>query len=38
VSFVAGSDVVEWAKSAIEQCQAQLDAWRDLSVSTDGTW
>jgi NAD(P)-dependent dehydrogenase (short-subunit alcohol dehydrogenase family) len=38
VSFVAGSDAVEWAKGAIGQLQAQLDAWRDLSVSTDGTW
>lgn len=38
VSFVAGSDAVEWATDAIKQRQAQLDAWRNLSVSTDGTW
>lgn len=34
-SFVAGSDAVEWAMNAIK---AQIDAWRDLSVSTDGDW
>jgi NAD(P)-dependent dehydrogenase (short-subunit alcohol dehydrogenase family) len=38
VSFVAGSDAVEWATSVIKNQQAQLDAWRDLSVSTDGDW
>jgi len=31
VSFVAGSDAVEWATTgAIKQRQAQLDEWRDL--------
>ena len=38
VSFVASSDAVEWATGAIKQQQATLDAWRDLSVSTDGQW
>ncbi len=38
VSFVAGTDAVDWATSAINQKQDQLDEWRDLSVSTDGTW
>lgn len=32
VSFVAGSDAVEWATGVITQQQTQLDAWRDLSV------
>lgn len=35
VSFVAGSDAVEWAISAIRERQAQVDTWRDLSVSLD---
>jgi NAD(P)-dependent dehydrogenase (short-subunit alcohol dehydrogenase family) len=38
ISFVAGSDAVDWATSAINQKQDQLDEWRDISVSTDGTW
>jgi NAD(P)-dependent dehydrogenase (short-subunit alcohol dehydrogenase family) len=38
VSFVAGSDALEWAAGAIQQQQTQLDAWRDLSASTDGIW
>jgi hypothetical protein len=38
VSFVAGSDAVEWASGAIKQQQARLDAWRDVSVSTGGQW
>lgn len=36
VSFVAGSDAVEWAESGIRQLQGQIDEWRDLSDSTDG--
>jgi NAD(P)-dependent dehydrogenase (short-subunit alcohol dehydrogenase family) len=38
VSFVAGSDAVEWTMNAIKTQQAQLDAWRELSVSTDRAW
>ncbi|STX38343.1 oxidoreductase [Legionella feeleii] len=38
VSLVAGSDAIEWAKSAIKQKQMELDVWRDYSVSTDGSW
>lgn len=38
VSFVAGSDAVEMAMEAITAQKAQIDSWRDLSVSTDGTW
>jgi NAD(P)-dependent dehydrogenase (short-subunit alcohol dehydrogenase family) len=38
VSFVAGSDAVEWALTAIEERREQVERWRDLSVSTDGTW
>ena len=38
VSFVAGSDAVEMAMEAITAHKAQIDSWRDLSVSTDGTW
>jgi NAD(P)-dependent dehydrogenase (short-subunit alcohol dehydrogenase family) len=38
VSFVAGSDAVQWATSAIKQQQEQLDDWRELSVSTDGAF
>jgi len=38
VTFVAGSDAVEIATDAISLQKAQIDSWRDLSVSTDGTW
>jgi NAD(P)-dependent dehydrogenase (short-subunit alcohol dehydrogenase family) len=38
VSFVAGSDAVELAMNAITAQKAQIDSWRDLSLSTDGTW
>ncbi len=38
VSFVAGSDAVARATDAIKQREAQLDAWRDISISTDGDW
>jgi NAD(P)-dependent dehydrogenase (short-subunit alcohol dehydrogenase family) len=38
VSFVAGSDAVEMATNAIKARQEQIDQWRELSVSTDGTW
>ena len=36
VSFVAGSDAVGWAVSAIQGREAQLAEWRSLSISTDG--
>jgi NAD(P)-dependent dehydrogenase (short-subunit alcohol dehydrogenase family) len=38
VSFVAGSDAVDWALSAAADRQSSVEQWRDLSVSTDGTW
>lgn len=38
VSFVAGSDGLEWANSVFKNQLTQLDAWRDLSISTDGDW
>jgi NAD(P)-dependent dehydrogenase (short-subunit alcohol dehydrogenase family) len=38
VSFVAGSDAVEVALNAIKTKHTQIDAWRDLSFSTDGSW
>jgi NAD(P)-dependent dehydrogenase (short-subunit alcohol dehydrogenase family) len=38
VSFVAGSDAVEWAEGAIREKQQQIEEWRELSVSTDGNW
>ncbi|MFE4074414.1 oxidoreductase [Peribacillus sp. YIM B13477] len=38
VSFVAGTDAVDWAKSVVNQKKEQLDEWHALSISTDGTW
>jgi NAD(P)-dependent dehydrogenase (short-subunit alcohol dehydrogenase family) len=38
VSFVAGSDAVALSREVFEKGEARLDAWRDLSVSTDGDW
>ena len=38
VSFVAGSDAVEMATTAIKTRQEQINQWRDLSISTDGNW
>jgi NAD(P)-dependent dehydrogenase (short-subunit alcohol dehydrogenase family) len=38
VSFVAGSDAVQWALTAVEERREQVEKWRDLSVSTDGSW
>jgi NAD(P)-dependent dehydrogenase (short-subunit alcohol dehydrogenase family) len=38
VAFLAGSDAVEWAESAMKDQQAEFDAWRDLTVSSDGDW
>jgi NAD(P)-dependent dehydrogenase (short-subunit alcohol dehydrogenase family) len=38
VSFLAGSDAVEWVESGLKQQKAQIAAYRDLSASTDGCW
>jgi NAD(P)-dependent dehydrogenase (short-subunit alcohol dehydrogenase family) len=38
VSFVAGSDGVQWANNAVKTLQSQVDEWKDLSVITDGEW
>jgi NAD(P)-dependent dehydrogenase (short-subunit alcohol dehydrogenase family) len=38
VSFVAGSDAVDIAMNAVAAQKSQIEAWRDLSVSTDGVW
>ena len=38
VSFVAGSDGVEWVEGAIREKQQQVEEWRELSASTDGDW
>ncbi len=38
VTFVAGSDAVEMATTAIKTRQEQINQWRDLSISTDGNW
>jgi NAD(P)-dependent dehydrogenase (short-subunit alcohol dehydrogenase family) len=38
VSFVAGSDAVALATEIFKKGQARVEAWRDLSVSTDGDW
>ena len=37
-SFLAGSDAVEWAMTAIEERSQHAQRWRDLSASTDGDW
>jgi NAD(P)-dependent dehydrogenase (short-subunit alcohol dehydrogenase family) len=38
VSLVAGSDAVAMVKDILQKGEARLDAWRDLSASTDGDW
>jgi NAD(P)-dependent dehydrogenase (short-subunit alcohol dehydrogenase family) len=38
VSVVAGSDAVAMAMEVFEKGEARVQAWRDLSVSTDGDW
>jgi NAD(P)-dependent dehydrogenase (short-subunit alcohol dehydrogenase family) len=38
VSFVAGSDAVARAMEVIKEKQAQVEAWRELSVTIDGDW
>ena len=30
--------IFEWAQNSIKAFQAQIDEWRELSVSTDGDW
>ena len=37
-ALVAGSDAVEWALSVIRNVETQIEASRELSVSTDGDW
>ena len=36
IRWAAGSDAVGMIQGKIDQLQADLDAWRDLSLSTDG--
>jgi len=38
VSFVVGSDAVQVATNVTKTRQEQIEQWRELSVSTDGTW
>lgn len=38
VSWVAGTDAVAFAQGVIKAQQEQLDAFKELSNSTDGTW
>ena len=36
--FVAGSDAVGMLETKIESLRSELDAWRALSISTDGAY
>ncbi|MBA3535504.1 MAG: SDR family NAD(P)-dependent oxidoreductase [Tatlockia sp.] len=38
VSFLAGSDAIEWAMNANYYTQSEIEKWNDLSCSTDGAW
>ncbi|KLU54982.1 short-chain dehydrogenase [Paenibacillus sp. VT-400] len=38
VSFIAGSDGLTWADTVVKNQIEQIELWKDLSVSTDGTW
>lgn len=38
VSFVAGSDAVEWLENTIALKESELKAWKTLSLTTDGVW
>jgi NAD(P)-dependent dehydrogenase (short-subunit alcohol dehydrogenase family) len=38
VSFVAGSDAVAMAMDVFKKGEARVEAWRNLSLSTDGDW
>jgi NAD(P)-dependent dehydrogenase (short-subunit alcohol dehydrogenase family) len=38
VSFIAGSDGLEWMKNVLDSRRSQMNEWHDISVSTDGTW
>nr|WP_253664870.1 SDR family NAD(P)-dependent oxidoreductase [Legionella micdadei] len=38
VSFVAGSDAVEWLENTVAQKEAELKDWKTLSLTTDGDW
>jgi len=37
-TFVAGSDAVGWADDVYEHRQNEVDTYRALSESTDGSW
>ncbi len=38
VSFLAGSDAIEWAIKANVQREFEIEKWKDLSCDTDGNW
>lgn len=38
VSFLAGSDAIEWVTNAIVHKQVEFNKWNDLSTATDGNW
>lgn len=38
VSFVVGTDAVEYSTMASQEQLTTIEAWRSLSVSTDGDW
>lgn len=38
ISFVAGTDAIQWATSAAKDRLASLAEWSALSASTDGAW
>jgi hypothetical protein len=38
VSFIAGSDAVQWATATLEKRLEQIETWTNLSASSDGEW
>jgi NAD(P)-dependent dehydrogenase (short-subunit alcohol dehydrogenase family) len=38
VSFIAGSDAVQWATGTLENRLKLIADWKDLSASSDGDW
>ncbi len=38
VSFLAGPDAIQWGETAVENRKALIEAYRELSASTDGDW
>jgi NAD(P)-dependent dehydrogenase (short-subunit alcohol dehydrogenase family) len=38
VSFIAGSDAVQWATGVLENRLKLIATWKDLSASSDGDW